>query len=161
MAEPAGWQLLERLAAVLANMTGTRPWGGQYPSDPLVQHHFEAPRSLDAFLRIRIREDSGSSTFIENINLPGAVKHIFTVRIEATITGHADQPPQGWVQRVKDDLLTTVMANLTLKKDGKPLTSGWENPITWATSENEGELGQQVTLTMSVQYRFSETKGVG
>ena len=109
MAEPKGWQLLEALAAILAGMTGIRPWGGQYPADPLVQHHYEAPKTVETFLRIRVLEASGSTAEIRHINQVDNVQHDFRVKIEATIIGNLEQPPQGWIQRVRDDLVTTVL----------------------------------------------------
>jgi hypothetical protein len=156
MAESKGSQLLERLAEVLANMTGVRPWGGEYPTDPVVQHHYEAPRSFDIFLRIRLLEASGSTARITSINQPDNVTHEFHARIEAILTGNAEQAPQGWIQRVKDDLLTTVCRHFSLGG----LCSGFGDVITFSTSEDEGEFGQQVTLTMTVVYRFRESKEV-
>lgn len=156
MAESKGWQVLEALAAALAGMTGVRPWGGQYPTDPLVQHHYEPPRTIDTFLRLRVLEASGSTALITSINALDNVLHQFRVRIEALIIGNAELPPQGWVQRVRDDLLETVCANFSLGG----LCSGFGDEITWETGEGETEFGQQVALTMTLTYRFRESKGV-
>jgi len=156
MAEPKGWQILEALATVLAGMTGVRPWGGQYPSDPLVQHHYEPPRTIETFLRIRVLEASGSTAEIRHINQADNVWHDFRVKIEATIIGNLEGPPQGWIQRVRDDLFTTILANFSLGG----LCSGFGGVVTFDSSESEAEFGQQVTLTIGVMYRFRESKGV-
>lgn len=158
MAEPKGWQLLEAVAALLAGMTGPRPWGGQYPADPVVDHHYRGPRTTGDFLRFRVLEDSGSTTQITAINPVNNVVQHFRVKIEATIIGNLEEPPQGWVQRVKDDLLTTLAKNVSLSGFG----SSWsaDDPITWTSSESETEFGQQATLTLSATYRFRESKEV-
>lgn len=154
MPEPKGWQVLEALAAVLAGMTGTRPWGGQYPSDPVVDHKFRSPRTSEDFLRIRVLEASGSTSRITNINAIDNVTHDFRVRIEALIIGNLEQPPQGWLQRVRDDLGRTVAANLSLGG----LCSGFGDEITWEpTEDSETEFGQQLKLVMTVTLRFRES----
>jgi hypothetical protein len=56
---------------------------------------------------------------------------------------------------VRDDLLTTVAAHFSLGG----LCSGFGDEIEWETSESE-EFAQQVTLTMTVTYRFRESKEV-
>jgi hypothetical protein len=156
MPEPMGWQVLEALAAVLDNMVGERPWGGSYPRQPIVDHHYRTPRTTEDFLRFRVLETSGSTSRITNINPVNNVTQNFQVKIEATIIGNLEQPPQAWVQRVRDDLLTTVLKNLTLGG----LTSGFDEEITWGSSEAETEFGQQVTLTAIVGYHFRESKEV-
>ena len=157
MPEPMGWQVLEALAAVLENMVGDRPWGGRYPRQPIVDHQYRTPRTTEDFLRIRVLEASGSTSRITNINPVDNVTQNFRVRIEATIIGNLEQPPQAWVQRVRDDLLTTILANLKLGG----LTSGFDDEITWDSTEAETEFAQQVTLTAIVGYRFRESKVIG
>ncbi len=152
MPEPKGWQVLEALAAVLAGMTGTRPWGGQYPSDPVVDHKYRTPRTTQDFLHLRVLEDAGSST--EIISLEGEFEHSLHVKIEAVIIGNLEQPPQGWVQRVKQDLLVTVVKNWALGALDTELDQRYR--IDWASSESEGPFGQQLTLTMSFAYKFRE-----
>lgn len=152
MAEPKSWQVLEALAVVLAGMTGMRPWGGQYPSDPMVDHEYRTPRTTQDFLRVRVLEDSGSST--EIISLEGEVEQTLRVKIEATIIGNLEQPPQGWGQRVKQDLLVTVLKNWALGVLDTELDQRYR--IDWTSSESESEFGQQVTLTMGYAYKFRE-----
>ena len=154
MAEPKGWQVLEALAAVLAGMTGTRPWGGRYPSDPVVDHKFRSPRTSEDFLRIRVLEGSGSST--EIISLEGEFEQTLRVKIEASIIGDLDQPPQGWIQRVKQDLLVTVVKNWALGALDTELDERYRIDWTSSESEAEGDFGQQVLLTMSYAYKFRE-----
>lgn len=163
MAEPKGQQILARLSEVLAGMVGVRPWGGNYPVDPpLVEREYTAPRTVRSFLRIRVREVAGSTTRILHINgTPDNVDHLFKVRIDATFPGDegGNRSPQEWAQLVKDDLVGTVVKNLGLGG----LTSGWENPIEWATNDGAdegGDFAQQVTLSMTVTYRYRESKEV-
>jgi hypothetical protein len=156
MAEPVGWQILEQLAEVLAGMTGVRPWGGTYPSNPVVRKHYEPPLTQEVFLWIRVFEASGSTSRITAINAANNVVHDFKVAIQATVVGTDEAAAQGWVQRVRDDLLTTVIASFSLGG----LCSGFGDEIEWESSESETEFGQQVTLTMTVTYRFRESKEV-
>jgi hypothetical protein len=158
MAESTGWQILEQLAEVLAGMTGLRPWGGTYPSDPVVRKHYEPPLTQEVFLGIRLREAAGSTSRITSINPVGNVTHDFRVAIEATIVGTEELAVQGWAQRVRDDLLTTVAAHFSLGG----LCSGFGDEITWDSSEREAEaeFGQQLVLTMTVTYRYRESKEV-
>lgn len=166
MADPKGLQILVRVSEILAGMVGVRPWGGNYPVDPpLVEMGHTAPRTVKSFLRIRLREASGSRSSITSINQSMNVEQLLRVRIDATFPFDEGglRTPQEWAQLVKDDLLTTVTKNLGLVgAGGERLCSGWENPIEWVTNDGDeaGDFAQQITLTMLVTYRYRDTKEV-
>lgn len=153
MAEPLGWRALDRLADALAGMTGVRPWGGQYPSDPVVQHHHEPPRTLTAFLRIKVMGGPGSTAKTIDINSV-LWESRFGATIEASIIGNDDISAQGWAQRVRHDVIGTLISNWTLGG----LVSGIIGEITETLKESDTDLGQQVTLTMAAVYLFRENQ---
>lgn len=154
MAESQAEQIFAKLAAVLGALTGARPWGGSYPNDPVVEREYKAPGQITTHPHFGLLEGSGSSTRILNINPPMNIQHDFLISIYATVIKDADATGQTWLQRVRDDLLMTVLANGSLGG----LCSGLGENITWET--DEGEFGPQAQLAMTVTYRFRETKEV-
>jgi len=154
MAESQAEQIFAKLAEVLGAMTGARPWGGSYPNAPVVEREYKAPGQITTHPHFGLLEGSGSSTRILNVNPPMNIEHEFLIGIYATVIRDREAVAQTWLQRVRDDLLATVLANASLGG----LCSGIGQSISWET--DEGEFGPQAQLAMTVTYKFRDTKEV-
>lgn len=155
MPESMGEQILVAAAALVAGMTGPRPWGGSYPDDPVVAREYRAPAEGMQTPHIGVVAASGATARIVNISPPMNIEHLFPVTFYGTIAQTQEAVADVWLQRLRDDLMTTVLANASLGG----LCSGLGDVISFET--DEGEFGAQAQLAMTVTFKFLESKGVG
>ncbi len=139
-AEPVREQILAAVAAKLATIAGTRPWGGSYPHALTVDRGYKDPLRLDEtqFPYLCVVEGSGSTASIEATG-GGTVRirHQLKIELYGYVRGGAVARAT-WLQRLWDDVFKVLVANATLDGvardiapfDGPDLTDGGEiDPI--------------------------------
>ena len=120
MAEPLREQVLAKIAEVLRGMTGPRPgadgtaWG-QYPNDPIVKRGYMDEGLVNEFPSLFVARRPGSAVK-EETTVGGmvGVEHTFLVDIYGYTQNADDVVASTWLERLWDDVYTTLMKNFTL-----------------------------------------------
>lgn len=116
MAEPVREQALAKIVTKLQAMTGTRPWGGTYPNDPVVERFWKDIQQVNQFPHLIVLEVPGST--LEHAATGSANKafylHRFRVRVVGYVRGDDLVPRSQWLQRLWDDAVSTLIKNGTL-----------------------------------------------
>jgi hypothetical protein len=127
MAEAVREQALAAIATKLAAMTGTRPWGGSYADNPVVDRIYHKPENVTQFPHVCVIEGALGSTF--DIEATGGAQaaqflHAFKVAIYGYVKGDllGGTPRSTWLQRLWDDVVKTLLANATLDGAVRDLT---------------------------------------
>lgn len=116
MAEPAREQALAYLVTLFQGMTGTRPWGGTYPNDPLVTRVLLEPAQINQFPYLIIKEGAGSSFALAAIGAAalGHFEDRFKVAVYGFVQRTTDAESTTWLQRLLDDVRRRLAADQTL-----------------------------------------------
>lgn len=107
---------IQALIAVLETMTGTRPgWGGQYPNEIQVFRGWKAGEAVNHRPSLGVAEDSDSIIEIDvTTGAQVGIKHTFEVLVIGYTKGTEAASASTWMERLWDDLMTTLYANDTL-----------------------------------------------
>ena len=116
MAESVREQALVQVVAKLATMTGTRPWGGSYPSDPVVEREYKTLETVNRFPHLIVIEDDGSpfEPFEVGPGGDGHFKHGFNFQVYGYVARSNGQTRSTWLQRLWDDVVRTIQKNRSL-----------------------------------------------
>lgn len=120
MSEPIREQALDAIVALLRGMTGDRPgldgtpWG-QYPNDPVVLRGYQDEALVNQYPSLFVARRPGSSV-AEETTTGGMVGvfHSFLIDIYGYVQTASNVPAGTWLERLWDDVYTTLMKNWTL-----------------------------------------------
>lgn len=120
MSEPIREQVLAAIVVLLSGMTGDRPgvdgtpWG-QYPNDPIVRRGYMDESLVTQFPSLFVARRPGS-TVVEKTTVGGmvGVEHTFLIDIYGYVKNAKDVPASTWLERLWDDVYTTLMKDWTL-----------------------------------------------
>jgi hypothetical protein len=146
--EPVREQALVRIVEALSGMTGSRPWGGDYPNPPVVERRLKPVSQIAHFPHLCVLESSGST--VVGVDVGGQAMHTHALR--ATVYGYVKEDNlvsrSTWLQRLWDDVWRTLLADATLGGVARDLAV--DGPL----DTDEGELGdigafaQDLTVTI-------------
>lgn len=120
MAEPLREAVLSAMVVVLRTMTGDRPghdgtpWG-RYPNDPVVRRGYIDESLVNEYPALFVARRPGSS--VEEKTTVGGmvgVEHLFLIDIYGYTQTAGNTPASVWLERLWDDVYTTLMKNWTL-----------------------------------------------
>lgn len=158
MTEAVRDQILEQIVTVLRAMTGTRPWGGTYPADPIVVRSVpQAIAQITQYPFLAVVEGPGGTFMQESTAAVGQAmfKHEFKVMITGYISGDDVTTRSRWLQRLWDDVVRTLLGNQSLNSVARELT------IDADLETDEGELGGVGAFAQGVTVIADELFTVG
>lgn len=122
MSEPIREQALTRIITALQSMKGPRPgldglpWGS-YPNDPVVTRGYTGEELVNQYPALFVSRRGGSSIGGSDETTVGdfqGVFHYFRVDIYGYVHTEQNVLAGTWLERLWDDVHTTLMANSTL-----------------------------------------------
>lgn|SRR5882724_7945238 len=149
MSEPIREQALTAIVVALKTMTGDRPgadglpWG-QYPNDPIIKRGYIDEALVNEFPALFVARRAGS-TVVEQTVVAGSqgVEHTFLIDIYGYVKTANNVPAGTWLERLWDDVYTTLMKNYTLGGLTKTLLFDAEDDY----DEDEIKAGFRMGLT--------------
>lgn len=107
--------MLDQLVATLKGMTGTRPWGGAYPNNPVVERTLKMPAQVTQFPHLCMIEASGSTLRQQSLGGGTALfQHDFRATIYGYVIGTSAATRSTWLQRLWDDVVRELLKTSTL-----------------------------------------------
>lgn len=116
MAEALREQALAKIKTKLEAMTGTRPWGGTYPNNPIVAREWKDIQQVNQFPHFIVLEDDGSTLEVEATGSANNAffLHAFYVEVVCYVQGDDQVIRSTWIQRSWDDTVRQLLKNCTL-----------------------------------------------
>lgn len=115
MAEPLRDQALDKLVEKLQALTGTRSWGGAYPSPPLVTRIYRPIETVQEFPHLIVVEASGSRMRLSTTAGGDAgFEDAFRVVVYGYVLGDDVTSRSRWIQRLQLDVIETLLKSQTL-----------------------------------------------
>ena len=158
MAEPLREQVLAKLAEVLRGMTGDRPgadgtpWG-QYPNDLIVERGYKDESLINQFPSLFVARRPGSAVKEETtVGSMVGVEHTFLVDIYGYTQNAANVVASTWLERLWDDVYTTLMKNFTL--------GGLCKTLTFDAEDDYDEDGIKAGFRMGLTVLLYESKAI-
>lgn len=152
MAEPLREQALAVIVTLLRTMTGDRPgadgtpWG-QYPNDPVVQRGYQDESLVNQFPALFVARRPGSAVKEETtVGSMVGVEHTFLIDIYGYTKTAQNVPASTWLERLWDDVYTTLMKNFTLGGLTKTITFDAEDDYDEDTVKAGFRMGLTVFL---------------
>jgi len=120
VSEPLREQIMIAVVELLKTMTGDRPgldgtpWG-QYPNDPIVERGYKDESQVNQCPALFVSKWPGSSV-VEKTTAGGmvGVEHTFQFAVYGYTKNAGNVPAGVWLERLWDDVYTTLMKNWTL-----------------------------------------------
>ena len=159
MSEPIRESVLAAMVALLATMTGDRPgadgqpWG-QYPNDPVVTRGYLDEAQVNQFPALFVTRRAGSS--VKERTTVGAqvgVEHRFLIDIYGYAQTAQNVPAGTWLERLWDDVYTTLMKDWTL--------GGICEQLTFDGEDDYDEDGVKAGFRMGLTAVLYESKAIG
>jgi hypothetical protein len=161
VAESVEERAMVALVEVLGGMTGERQWGGRYPNDPVVHRdELHNPEQVMQAPHICIEEDLGTELEDENgevmatVGAELAIHEKFRVVLYGHVQATADVTAGMWRRRLRHDIRTTLLADMTL--------GGIARGIQFDAEEVDGGILQpKALLVMPLAVLLDQTFEVG
>lgn len=160
MAEPLREQALAKIVELLRGMTGLRlgpdgqPWG-QYPTDPIVRRGYLDEAQVNEFPAIFVARRAGSTIREDQETTVGTAIGLvseFLIDIFGYVQSKDGVLASTWLERLYDDVVTTLLANWTLGGVAQTLRFDGEDDY----DEDEIKAG----FRLGVRVVLYESKGV-
>jgi hypothetical protein len=108
MAEAPREQAMATMAGILATMTGTRFWGGEYPNPITIERRFIVPAQRAEFPRLCVLEGSGARRVFGETGGVGRYVDQFVVMLYGYVIGTDAVPRAMALTRLEYDCFVTL-----------------------------------------------------